>query len=180
MRLDITDLFVATADIGMNNHIYMTSNKTYTKSQLYSFIAESNRIEGIEGQIEPSVLLASEAFLGLETVTVQDMCNIVNVFQPGAELRNKAGLDVRVGNRIPPNGGIDIETRLIDILSDAKKISPFDIHVLYESLHPFTDGNGRTGRLLWAWQMINNDVSPGISLGFLHAFYYQSLENNQD
>ena len=45
----------------------------------------------------------------------------------------------------------------------------------YETLHPFMDGNGRSGRILWAWQMIEHNIAPGLSLGFLHAYYYQTL-----
>ena len=37
------------------------------------------------------------------------------------------------------------------------------------------DGNGRSGRILWAWQMIEHNINPGLSLGFLHTFYYQAL-----
>ena len=53
--------------------------------------------------------------------------------------------------------------------------TPFGIHLRYETLHPFMDGNGRSGRILWAWQMLHHDIAPGIRLGFLHAFYYQTL-----
>lgn len=46
---------------------------------------------------------------------------------------------------------------------------PWEVHIAYEMLHPFTDGNGRSGRMLWAWQMRN------FPLDFLHTFYYQTL-----
>ena len=29
-------------------------------------------------------------------------------------------------------------------------------HVLYEKIHPFTDGNGRTGRIFMNWQRVKN------------------------
>jgi hypothetical protein len=50
---------------------------------------------------------------------------------------------------------------------------PLEAHVRYETLHPFTDGNGRTGRALWYWMMVG---SSRADLGFLHAFYYQTLK----
>ena len=46
------------------------------------------------------------------------------------------------------------------------------LHKHFESLHPFLDGNGRTGRALWLWMMGGIAQVP---LGFLHTFYYQTL-----
>ena len=50
-------------------------------------------------------------------------------------------------------------------------------HVEYETLHPFTDCNGRSGRMIWLWQMLKQDrLVAGLS--FLHSWYYSSLENS--
>lgn len=63
---------------------------------------------------------------------------------------------------------------LEQILSRAHRGStPYDVHQQYETLHPFTDGNGRSGRALWLWQMIRDGQRA--QLGFLHTWYYQSL-----
>ena len=85
-------------------------------------------------------------------------------------------MDVRVGDHIAPKGGPNIAVNLKNILHDTedRRQSPFEIHCRYENLHPFTDGNGRSGRALWAWQMLaENDAH--VELGFLHAWYYASL-----
>lgn len=41
---------------------------------------------------------------------------------------------------------------------DLSQIAEF--HALYEQIHPFADGNGRTGRLLMSFQSIQNDLIP--------------------
>jgi Fic family protein len=33
-------------------------------------------------------------------------------------------------------------------------------HILFERIHPFADGNGRVGRLLMAYQAIQNNIVP--------------------
>jgi hypothetical protein len=119
-------------------------------------------------------------FVRLPAVTVDDMVQFVSVYQPNARLRNKPGLNVRVGDHIAPPGGPEIPEALADILRDEGIQGPYRIHCRYETLHPFTDGNGRSGRALWAWMMVRHDIWPGLLIGFLHAFYYQTLSDFRD
>lgn len=95
----------------------------------------------------------------------------------GRPLRRAVGQDVRVGGHRPPPGGPEIPKRLEDLLSEIEGsvMTPFDAHVEYELLHPFMDGNGRSGRVLWAWMMCRQGADP-FALPFLHAWYYQSLD----
>ena len=107
--------------------------------------------------------------MALERVTVEELERFVRIYQPNARLRDEAGLDVRVGKHIPPRGGPEIRKQLESLLERAPNMSAWVTHTEYETLHPFTDGNGRSGRMLWAWQMRD------YPLGFLHHFYYQTL-----
>ena len=111
--------------------------------------------------------------MDLDVITIAELIWFVKVHQPGATLRNLSGLDVKVGNYFPPKGGPEIEKSLERLLADMNTISSYHAHIAYEKLHPFTDCNGRSGRMLWAWQ------ERDISLGFLHAFYYQTLAHSR-
>lgn len=148
---------------------------------LRRFVAESNRIEGILREPTQQEMDATAAFLMLTEPTVLSLCELVSVFQPGNRIRDIPGLNVRVGEHVAPAGGPDIPVRLAEIVHAAAEIGsdPHSIHCEYETLHPFTDGNGRTGRALWLWMMLNRgsvrDRAMATELGFLHTFYYQTL-----
>lgn len=146
---------------------------------LLDFIRESNRIEGLHHDPERDLLAHQRLLDGpLGIGSVQEF---VSAVQPGAELRSRQGLNVRVGRHIAPPGGKAIKDALDNFLSRMQTpgcIKPWDAHVEYETLHPFTDGNGRSGRALWLWQMIEEFNYDG-ALGFLHLFYYQTLDRSR-
>ena len=55
---------------------------------------------------------------------------------------------------------------LVDIL---------DLHVRFEKIHPFQDGNGRVGRLIMFKECLRNGVVPFIITDELKMFYYRGL-----
>lgn len=143
---------------------------------LEDFVRESNRIEGIRRDPKPEEISAHDRFLAVKVPAVKDLVDFVSAIQPDAKLRRHPGLNVYVGNHVPPMGGPEIQSRLHDIVCDAHRNRgiprmAYVLHHRYETLHPFTDGNGRSGRALWLWMMRE---AP---LGFLHHWYYQSLEH---
>ena len=145
------------------------------------FQEESNRIEGITRPVHDSEVEAPTLFLGLGALDNAAVERLVDVFEPGAHLRVRRGSNVRVGGHVPPRGGPGMVIHLENLLFSVNHQldTPWRLHCRYEGLHPFTDGSGRSGRAIWAWQMLFENRRPGISLGFLHAFYYQTLENFQ-
>lgn len=143
---------------------------------LVLFVRESNFIEGIKRDPTLFEVEAHIALLETALVDIAAMTAFVSAVQPDAVLRDKPNLNVRVGNHYPPPGGMEIVGNLGNILWQARQLGadPYSVHRLYENLHPFTDGNGRSGRALWLRMMGGPARVP---LGFLHSWYYQSLSD---
>ena len=143
-------------------------------NDLYKFVKESNRIENILRAPTEAELEAASIFMKLGKIKVQDLNTFVSIYEPGASLRDKSGMNVKIGNYYPLAGGPYVEEKLRDTLWEANsgQCTAYFIHRKYENLHPYTDCNGRSGRMLWAWQM--GEIPP---LGFLHTWYYQSLQS---
>lgn len=150
-------------------------DQDFTKG-LADFLFESNKLERINS-VRPEEIDMAEQFIQLPDLTLRDMGNAVNVFTLGvAQLRAAYGMDVRLSTGYePPGGGPVIRNSLISILGHIKVLAPYWTHIEFESLHPYTDGNGRVGRLLWLWQMVRRRIWDP-QTPFAVSFYYQALE----
>jgi hypothetical protein len=144
-------------------------NEIVISPEWIEFIRESNKIEKIFREPTHQEMREFIRFMALNKVTIEDLNVFVSVYEPKAKLRDQYNMNIRVGRYYPPFGGPDISIKLQEIL-DNTQLTSYQRHVEYEKLHPYTDGNGRSGRMLWAWQQRD------LSLGFLHMFYYQVLQ----
>lgn len=51
-------------------------------------------------------------------------------------------------------------------------------HIEFEKIHPFEDGNGRTGRLLLNYELIKNNLPPIVISKEERIKYFELLKNN--
>jgi hypothetical protein len=140
-------------------------------------VSESLRIEGIVRPPTVDEIAEHQRFMNLESLSISELEAFLKVFRPGARLRLYPGQDnIIVGSHVPPKSGEHIAAQLQALLSavNARQIDWWSAHVEFETLHPFSDGNGRLGRAI-ASNLLRISSPSRLELGFLHAFYLQTL-----
>lgn len=71
--------------------------------------------------------------------------------------RDRSRVRVRVGlqNGTPPER---VRKAMDEWLIEFYALSPKESHIAFEKIHPFVDGNGRTGRMLMWWREKQLDI----------------------
>lgn len=101
--------------------------------------------------VKASGLLTNNHLLEIQAVLEENHAGFRKV--PGTTLKNRAGTIIYT----PPQSGPEVENLMADLERFIHADPPYDadplvrmalIHHQFESIHPFYDGNGRTGRIL--------------------------------
>lgn len=99
---------------------------------------------------------------------------------PVGEFKNKANQVSDIVTELPAN----IPNRITELISrfSNKEMSLRDIaifHAEYEHIHPFQDGNGRTGRAIILKQCLEHNIIPVIITNDDKLKYYHALHTAQ-
>ena len=180
----------------MNNDLLTQHLKERKQDEiLKKFVMQSYLIEGIhlvaKSELEREVKLHKELFEKLDialdkksrTIAFNALCNFTKnayLVERDGILRNKKGMDVRVGDFYPPKGGKEIKIKLLELLEKVltethTNRAVYETHRKFENLHPFYDGNGRSGRALAYWMTQDKEIFD-VPFSFLHRWYYWSLQ----
>ena len=101
---------------------------------------------------------------GLEQIAHQDIFRLHRILSEGVMDQGEAGryrsIGVRVGGYLPPHAS-EVSGLMSELLQwwngPSTVLSPIItsaiVHYRFESIHPFADGNGRTGRALALWEL---------------------------
>lgn len=131
---------------------------------MIEWIRESNLIEGVDEidedrrSLRAWNWLCKQPFLTLEVVL--KLHHKIMRRKLGCEAGRLRTCNVYVGNRTCPH--YDLVPQLLHywLHGYAKVLSPEKAHVEFEKIHPFVDGNGRTGRMIMNWQRIHEGLDP--------------------
>jgi Fic family protein len=89
------------------------------------------------------------------------------------------GVDIKLS--APRSISNDIENLLYRFKSNEMSLGDIaEFHILFERIHPFADGNGRVGRLLMAYQAIQNNFVPPLIINESRNRYLNALNDKND
>ena len=75
----------------------------------------------------------------------------------------------------------DIENLLYRFKSNDMNLADIaEFHILFERIHPFADGNGRVGRLIMAFQAIQNNIVPPLIENEHRSEYLKAINDTNE
>jgi Fic family protein len=98
----------------------------------------------------------------MHEILCQDSPDLIDRKEQAGQYRNH---DVRIGN-LPGARPTFIYALMNTLINENNKVLSLNeiarFHAEYEIIHPFYDGNGRTGRMIMLKQCLQNNIIPGI------------------
>jgi Fic family protein len=149
------------------------------------WIRQSNLIESIDDPIADQ-----DSFDAWRMFTEQKKLSVKNILQCHEHIlwrlnKRIAGqlrkVNVRVGYRICPDykGVPNLMRRWLTVYGRTDNFETIrEAHIVFERIHPFEDGNGRTGRMVMNWMLLKAGLDIFVWSDQDKANYYKWFSEN--
>ena len=189
---DIHDQFILSLTYHSNRIEGITLNEPETEAVLFQNVTIPNRslIEHLEVKNHQTALQYLFSHMGNgagnidETLVLSLHRMLMNSIRPDAGTYRQhsvriAGADVPTANylKVPHLMDLLFEDINTPVKDTVKQIA--GIHSRFEQIHPFSDGNGRIGRLLIHAMALDKNLPPAIIRQENKRFYYSYLNKAQ-
>lgn len=88
--------------------------------------------------------------VGHDEITLHDIKRWARIIEPMHNLPGFRNCNVTVGGRLCPNWK-DVPSLMEQWHTTCLTVSPDEAYVAFQKIHPFRDGNGRTGKIIHNW-----------------------------
>lgn len=148
------------------------------------YVRESNAIEGVfasdalHESVEAWYLLllsASSQLTSVDILNCHRAIMLVRWPEIAGKTRGELQVDVQVGGRAyVPYENVDelLKTWALAGRRDKTALGCLRRHIWFEHIHPFRDGNGRVGRMLYWYECLHNGHMPILFRNDDKAGYY--------
>ncbi len=167
--------YAETYAILFNDNSFKINNKE--PREIYEAINHKKAINKIFEKLKTNELELTEKFIKQLNETInQDIRNTIGY-------RNVSVI-IRGSDHIPPTQE-QVPNLMMYFVYNYNNDNNDDIfykianyHINFESIHPFEDGNGRTGRLLMNFELLKNNLPPIVIPNEERAKYFELLRSN--
>lgn len=139
------------------------------------FIMFNNMLETITDELSEELI--KKYHYALKSGVFEDKANGF----PIGEYKNRANIVNDIKTTLPANVPMEM-SKLLKEYNSKENISLKDItelHVKFKRIHPFQDGNGRTGRVIIFKECLKNNIMPFIIEDEFKPIYYENLKEAQ-
>ncbi|PIR55253.1 hypothetical protein COU74_02525 [Candidatus Peregrinibacteria bacterium CG10_big_fil_rev_8_21_14_0_10_36_19] len=155
-------------------------NTTFKNKDLIEHLEAKNHQSALEylfSRINKKFKITEELILELHKI-------LMNSIRPDAGTYRSHGVRI-VGANVPTVNYIKIPKLMSDLTIEINKKSKDTIsqaaiiHSKFEQIHPFSDGNGRIGRLIMAAMLMKEGIAPAVIKKQKKHLYYKALQKSQ-
>lgn len=152
-----------------------------SKTDIKFLIHQSNLIEGFDDEMMDATgydawfYLLGIPFKALGPHHIRVVQQMITETQPNLKPHERGEwrkIPVLVGNQVCPNPAM-VPDLVFNWLLDYQDLDPVEAHIRFERIHPFVDGNGRTGRILLWWMEMHCDLPLTEILNSNKEKYYE-------